>query len=210
MGLQMKEAEYVSLARISFEKLSWDVFHLINIHDKVMSLQYTRQQRREKADILLRSIFLFVTACWESYVEDLCREAGLWLLRKSAKGKIWIGSVLKSQTDQLIKAFNTPNSRNIDDLYQATIGLVKLTDGWKWDGTTPEQARSTLGSYIVTRGEIAHRTRTSTPISKSASENYFEFIRTVVAKTERRVQTYVEDNSGKGFGKNTGDSPIGH
>jgi len=196
----MKKANIVSRALIRFEKVSWDIFDLFDIHNTLMAIPPT-PRRQEKADILLRSTFLFVTACWESYVEDLCREAVLCLLRSSAKGRIWIGSVLKAQTDQLIGTFNTPTSHNINQLYRATIGLGNLSNCWKWDDITSEQARIKLGNYVKVRGAIAHRTRTSTPILKVASEAYFEFIRILVAKTEIRVQTYVKRISGHGFGK---------
>ncbi len=139
----MKKAEYVSCAKIRFEKVSWDIYHLFDIHDTLMAISPT-PRRQEKADILLRSTFLFVTACWESYVEDLCNEALLCLLGSGAKRRMWIGSVLKAQMDQRIKSFNTPNSKNINELFQATIGIVKLTDCWRWEGTlhtAPEHLR---------------------------------------------------------------------
>jgi len=196
----MKKAEYVSRALIRFEKVSWDIYHLFDIHDTLMAIP-PAARRQEKADILHRSTFLFVTACWESYVEDLCSQALLCLLVSGAKRRMWIGSVLKAQMDQRIKSFNTPNSKNINELFQATIGIVKLTDCWWWQGITSHQSSIKLGNYVKIRGEIAHRTRTSTPITKVDSETYFEFIRTLVAKTERRVQTYVKRKSGHGFGK---------
>jgi len=196
----MEKAKIVSRALIRFEKVSWDIYHLFDIHDTLMPISPTAR-RQEKADILLRSTVLFVTACWESYVEDLCSEALLCLIGSGAKRRMWIGSVLKAQMDQRIKFFNTPNSKNINDLFQATIGVVKLTNCWRWKGTTSQQSSIKLGNYVKIRGEIAHRTRTSTPISKVDSETYFEFIRILVAKTERRVQTYVKPIRGNGFGK---------
>jgi len=196
----MKKARIISRALIRFEKVSWDIYDLFDIHDTLMAIPST-PRRQEKADILLRSTFLFITACWESYVEDLSREALLCLIDSGAKKRMWIGSVLKAQMDQRIKSFNTPNSKNINQLFQATIGIVKLTDCWRWEGTTSHQSSIKLGNYVKIRGDIAHRTRTSTPISKVNSETYFEFIRILVATTERRVQKYVKRISGKYLGK---------
>ena len=123
----MKKAEYVSRALIRFEKVSWDIYHLFDIHDTLMPISPTAR-RQEKADILLRSTVLFVTACWESYVEDLCSEALLCLIGSGAKRRMWIGSVLKAQMDQRIKSFNTPTSHNINQLYRATIGPGNLSN----------------------------------------------------------------------------------
>ena len=63
------------------------------------------------------------------------------------------------------------------------------------------QAQSNLGTYIGIRGAIAHRTQTSKPVSRKDAEDYLDFIKILVSKTERRVQNYVKRITGKTFGK---------
>ena len=66
---------------------------------------------------------------------------------------------------------------------------------------TTQQSQSKLKSYIKIRGAIGHRTRTSEPISRENSEEYLDFIITLVRKTESRVQNHVKLITGTYFGK---------
>ena len=160
----MKRPKYISKARIGFEETRWDVYHLFDIHDELIRSS-PLMKMGEKADVLVRSTYLFITACWESYIEDLCEEALLCLLSDNIKGRGWVGKVLKKHRHELVQSFNTPKSSNINQLYADTIGITKLTNSWKWNGMTTSQAQSKLGTYITIRGAIAHRTQTMTPIS---------------------------------------------
>ncbi len=196
----MNIKKYVSRASIKFEETSWDVYHLFEIHDELISSSLTTK-KIEKADVLVRSTYLFITACWESYVEDLCEETLLCLLRHSTKARGWIGKVINKRQRELIQTFNTPNSKNINKLYKDTVGITDLTNSWKWSGTTVTQAQSKLGTYLTKRGAIAHRTQTAIRTSKRDAEDYLEFIKTLVSKTERRIQNYVHRITGKKFGK---------
>ena len=99
----MKGPKYVSKARIRFEETSWDVYHLFDIHDELIGNSHTTK-KTEKADVLVRSTYLFITACWESYIEDLCEEALLCLIRDNAKGRGWIGKVLKKYRQNLVQS----------------------------------------------------------------------------------------------------------
>ena len=112
-----------------------------------------------------------------------------------------MGNVLRKHGTDLIQALNTPRSKNIDTLYSDTIGLIKLSNSWHWNGMTSQQARSKLGTYVEIRCAIAHRTRTLRPISRNTAEEYLDFIRTLASKTERRVQGYVKRIIGNNFGK---------
>lgn len=199
----MTEPEKVSKARINFEEATWDVYHLFDIHDELVS-KINVPKKKEKANILVRSTYLFITACWESYVEDLCDEALSFLLRKTIKGRNWISGVLKKHKKDLIHVFNTPRSKNINELYLATIGLTNLSNSWRWRGMTTSQSQSRLGNYIDKRGAIAHRTKTSQSISRKDSEEYLELIKILVNKTERHVQSYVKRITGMNFGEKGG------
>lgn len=196
----MKSTKYVSVSRISFENVSWDIYHLFDTHDELINNAKVLQ-KREKADVLVRSTYLFITASWESYIEDLCEEALLCLLYNTARDKKWIDSVLKKHKEKLIQNFNTPNSSNINELFSAIIGLTNLPNSWQWSGMTTQQSQAKIGTYIKIRGAIAHRTKTSTPISRKKAEEYLDFVKILVSKTDNRVQNYVKRITGTNFGK---------
>lgn len=191
---------YVSKAKISFENSTWDIYHQYDVHDELISNKGVLK-KNEKADVLVRSTYLFINACWESYIEDLCEEAFSHLLKNTIARKKWARSVLEKNRMELIQSFHTPNSKNIDSLCSAVIGLNKLSDSWQWSNMNTQQARSKLGTYINIRGAIAHRTRSSDVISRRKSEEYLDFIKFLVNKTDNCVQNYVRCIMGKNFGK---------
>lgn len=71
----------MSLALTSFQNNQADIEQLWQIHE-----DYAGQGRGRKygVEVLNRSVVIFVTACWESYVEDLAREAFSFLLENAA------------------------------------------------------------------------------------------------------------------------------
>ena len=196
----MRGPERASNAQISFERATWEVYHLFDIHDELIADSQNAKEA-EKAIVLVKSAYLFITACWESYIEDLCGEALSCLLRHNAKGRGWIGNVMKKQVRHLVDSFHTPRSKNIHNLYAKAIGITDLTNSWKWNRVTVSQAQTTLGTYIDIRAEIAHGSRASRPISKTGAEDYLDFIWILASKTERRVQDYVKRITGSNFGK---------
>ncbi|PIK76367.1 MULTISPECIES: HEPN domain-containing protein [Pseudomonas] len=71
----------MSNALISFQTNQDDIEQLWQIHE-----DYAGQGpgRKYGVEVLNRSVVVFVTACWESYVEDLAREAFDFLLANAA------------------------------------------------------------------------------------------------------------------------------
>lgn len=71
----------MSQALTSFQTNQEDIEQLWQIHE-----DYAGQGRGRKygVEVLNRSVVIFVTACWESYVEDLAREAFNFLLENAA------------------------------------------------------------------------------------------------------------------------------
>lgn len=62
---------------------------------------------------------------------------------------------------------------------------------------TVTQARNKLDKYVTLRGEIAHRGSALRSCTKAQVEDYFSFIKRVVAKTGGRVNTRVKNATGK-------------
>lgn len=191
--------KYASEALISFEVASWDIYHLLDTHDELINAKAER--KKEKADVLVRSTYLFITACWESYVEDLCKEALAHLLKKNVRSRNKAISVLSKPGETLIKRLHTPTPENINNLFSTVIGTNNLANSWKWSGITERQAQTDLKRYIKIRGAIAHRRQTSKSISRERSEGYLDFIKILVDKTENHVQDYMKGITGTNFGK---------
>ena len=140
-------------------------------------------------EILHKSSIVLLVACWEAFVEDLVTEALCHLVASSTNHKkipknvlerissthtgmkMWelagdgwksvLKDNLKSVLAKTVGVMNTPRTAQVDELFQKTIGLEKLSSNWKWDGFTVEQASSALDDLITLRGSIAHRVTAS-------------------------------------------------
>jgi hypothetical protein len=66
-----------SQSSTSFHVNKKDVEILWHIHAEVAGLG---KGRRHRADVLNRTAIVFISACWESYIEDVCMESFDFLL----------------------------------------------------------------------------------------------------------------------------------
>ena len=51
---------------------------------------------------------------------------------------------------------NTPNSRNLKELFRQTLNIADITTCWKWQNMDPSAAVTKLDRLIELRGAIAH------------------------------------------------------
>jgi hypothetical protein len=66
-----------SIAKSNFEQQKRDIDQLWAIHQEVAG---QGAGRKHGVDVLNRAAIVFITACWESYIEDVCLEAFDFLL----------------------------------------------------------------------------------------------------------------------------------
>jgi hypothetical protein len=111
--------------------------------------------------------------------------------------KAKVNARLAIMTENRNKKLNTPKSDNIDELFYSAIGLTKISDRWKWKGMSAANARKKLDSYISLRGGIAHRGTIKGGVKKEDVEDFFDFIQSLCGMTGGRVNTYVEEITGK-------------
>lgn len=201
----MSPPKFVSNSKISFRVKSWDVRRFFDLNDDILKPKIKNEiaELDEKLQVLNKSAVVFITACWESYTEDLCDESFKFLMEsgKYSGFKKWSEAVLTENKSHLINSLNTPNSSQIDNLFSKVIGLKDLNSNWKAVGLTSEQAVSKLNNYIKMRGAIAHRTAHIKKITRKVAEDYLNFIEILVNTTERAVQDYVKTLTKNNFGK---------
>ena len=68
-------------AKLRFDGNKKDILILWHIHAEVAG---SGRARRHRVDVLNRAAIIFISACWESYVEDLAMEAFDYLLEKAS------------------------------------------------------------------------------------------------------------------------------
>jgi len=103
-------------------------------------------------------------------------------------------AALKEARDRKL---NTPKWQNIDELFESAIGLSDTSSSWRWSKKlTVEKARGKLDKFVALRGEIAHRGKAKTSVSKAQVEDFLGFVRHAAARTGGAVNKHVLRISG--------------
>lgn len=104
---------------------------------------------------------------------------------------------LASQTEERNRRLNTPKSDQIDELFDATIGLPSVSGAWRWKGMSVSQARAKLDKFVTLRGAIAHRGTAAFSVKKVQVTAYLKHVTRLVAETGGRVNAHVKSATGK-------------
>ncbi|MGN6740638.1 HEPN domain-containing protein [Dyella sp.] len=98
-------------------------------------------------------------------------------------------AALKEARDRKL---NTPKWQNIDSLFESAIGLSSVSSKWNWAKKLPaDKARAKLDKFVELRGEIAHRGKAKTSVSKAQVEDFLGFVKSAAAKTGGAVNAHV-------------------
>jgi hypothetical protein len=88
-------------ARRNFDANKGDIDRLWQIHRGVVG---SGRGRKHDVDVLNRAAMVFITACWEAYVEDVAMEAFDYLLAKASSAKMVPSKVRALAAADLVKA----------------------------------------------------------------------------------------------------------
>ncbi len=91
------------------------------------------------------------------------------------------------------KRFNTPNTININKLFEELIGINKMSDSWNWKKMSKTQAAEKLEEFIKIRGEIAHRLKNLSKVRKDAGVKYINHVENLVNKTDLKIESHILD-----------------
>ncbi len=195
----------ISTAHYKFIQNMEDVSNLLEIHHWKGG---GKPGRRFKLEALNKGAIVLLVACWEAYVEDLARErfermvkicrnpnrlpgnvralAGKNLKEKEIwklAGEGW-RDVMLQYLDQVLDAFHTPRSQNVDNLFAKLLGWEDVSSCWKWKGMSVESAKEKLDKLIRVRGKIAHRAKHTAPIHESKVRSNLKHIVMLVERTD--------------------------
>lgn len=180
--------------------------------------------RRYELEVLNKSAIVLVTAFWEAYCEDIARQALFHIadhlesaddlpknMKKRVAGElkgckhelaIWQISdnkwraYLKTSVD-LIERMNTPETRQVNGLFDDLVGLSNISESWRWPGMSARNAENKLDKYISLRHAIAHRGESANYVQRSQVIDYASLVKRLAAKTGGRVNGHVRKLTGK-------------
>ena len=199
-----------------------EVLRLIEIHENITG---TGPGYRHNVQVLNKSAIIFLVACWESYVEDLCEAALNFMINNAQSYSVFPRNVLdrvsskhqgpkawelagdgwkdalKSNKKEILARttdkLNTPAVDQVRDLFFKTIGLNNLPSTWHWRGKTEKESAIHLDKLIRLRGSIAHKVETSRPVRKSEVIDHLGFVRYLAVKSTNNIRLYIHEKTGQ-------------
>ncbi len=136
------------------------------------------------------SIVVMTISAWESFIEELLREA-LQALQPIPPSSIGHWPALSAFVLGEIGRFNTPNAQNVTNLFNRCLGLVDVSDSWQWPEYIPDHARTLLNAALQNRHQIAHGVNPRPEIHNIYSAGLIEFIRRLAECTDAAVRDHL-------------------
>jgi hypothetical protein len=215
-----------SKAKTNFDENKADIDQLWSIHQDYAG---KGAGRKHGVEVLNRAAIIFITAIWESFVEDLATEAFDFLLANAPNStvipskvkvaatrpmfdqkdsrKVWDladdgwRSILTSHKADALKRwlgeFNTPKTKQVNELYEELLGIVGLSKKWSWQKMSAIKAEKKLDEYLTIRGNIAHRVHHDTTVHKNWSADYLGHVVGLVQKCEEAVAAHLISVTGR-------------
>ncbi|KRG50799.1 hypothetical protein ARC63_00020 [Stenotrophomonas geniculata ATCC 19374 = JCM 13324] len=210
-----------SQARIAFDKNLQDVENLLTLHATVGGAKpgrrYDLEVLNKSAIVLLTSFWeaycediaaegLECIVANAASAEALPKEIKKIVARKlkadvndlaiwsvsDDKWRQYLRDHMASLKEARDRKLNTPKWKNIDDLFESAIGLHGVSSKWVWSTKlTAAKAREKLDKFVELRGEIAHRGKAKTSVSKAQVQDYLGFVKNAAAKTGGAVNAHV-------------------
>ncbi|MFA5811064.1 MAG: HEPN domain-containing protein [bacterium] len=205
-----------------FVKNTWQVERLLEIHEHIAGCG---RGRKYQLEILNKSAIVILTACWEAYIEDLCRESLDFLMKNleipdllSASMKVAASRSLRENRDERevwklagsgwksivkpfilnsVDSFNTPKTDNVDELVERATGLKKLSQRWKWRGMSTKGSKRKLDSLIKIRCDIAHAVSSAKPVRKGHVQDALDFIKRLVSVSDGECRKQIHNVTNK-------------
>ncbi len=112
------------------------------LNDTHTILSATALPPQQKLDALNRTVVVMAVSAWETYVEELAREAVRAMQPPAIPFGSW--SVHYASIVGQANRFHTPNPENVKALLSDAVGLADVRQAWTWPGQTTAQAINEL------------------------------------------------------------------
>ncbi|GLR05015.1 hypothetical protein GCM10007906_26030 [Vibrio hyugaensis] len=149
----------------------------------------TTHKFNSKIRYLNQTYVFHLVAYWQDFVESLVR-------RKLADitpdcGADPLDDSLPQNVENKLRWFNTPNTKNIDQLLKDTLGLTEATTCWNSEGLSRDEAKERLDGILLSRHQIAHTGVTSKKLSYESNFGDMEFIFQLATHLQKAVDEHI-------------------
>lgn len=214
-----------SLARATFKAGASDVKYLLELHEQEGGPDPGRRARQLEVlnksaivltcavweayveDIAAEAIDHYVQHASPANLPASLREAvGKELQGDSDKNAPWrladtgwqseLKNRLKRYEAERNRGLNTPKAKQVDGFFETVIGIPQVSDHWRWQNMTPQQARNRLDEFVSLRGDIAHRSQAGSTVKKSQVKSFRFHVEKLVQFTDSYVNDQLEQITG--------------
>lgn len=142
---------------------------------------------REKGNYLLNSYIMNLVASWQVFIEELL-EFGLNLvIEKNSLNPAAI-EILKSNFEVNKKRFNTPNIKNIDQIFKNVLAIKKITDNISIQGMGLNEVKDKVNKLLEIRHKIAHTGFTDEELDLESNFDFMKHLFSVGEQIESKVK----------------------
>jgi hypothetical protein len=134
---------------------------------------------------LNRSVVVMCAAAWESYVEEVVREAADALRPVSPPIGTW--PALAASIRGNARRLNTPNSQNVRRLIAESFGLSDVTTAWSWRNCPPGSAAKYLDAFLNIRHQVAHGANPRPTVHNKYASWLPGFVERLASRTDRAL-----------------------
>lgn len=95
--------------------------------------------------------------------------------------------------DRYVGRLNSPRSHNINELFEALVGLKSLSTSWTWPGQNRRATEARLDALVGRRGEIAHRVGVARPVRKKEGLDAVRFLCRLTECSSNAVADHLQE-----------------
>ncbi|MEM9722502.1 MAG: HEPN domain-containing protein [Bacteroidota bacterium] len=139
-----------------------------------------------KKKYLLNSYVINLVATWQVFIEDLL-EYGVDKISKTITEEKII-DILRANSKEMIKRFNTPNTKNIDQIFKTVLGINKITTSINIEGMDLTEAKFKVNRILEIRHKIAHTGTSGEDLQLEMNFDFMEHLLEVGKQIEEKVQ----------------------
>ncbi|MGW6021270.1 HEPN domain-containing protein [Streptomyces sp. NPDC055099] len=166
----------------------------------------------------VRASLILLCTAWETYVEDVIREAVHAIIETpdvtpdslpdalrhrvttQAKNKNpWVlaGDGWKTYTlqcvDGLVDALNTPKTDNVNKLLEQTLDLSKAIEQCAWQGVSSDRLIANLDDFVCIRGEAVHRGTTPGDLNITGALSWQQWFTRLADRLDTLINMHLQD-----------------
>lgn len=192
-------------SRVKMEVLEFRKSPLMSFSKSLVGLKYIQFTQHDldkspankiylKKFYLNQSYILHLVSYWQVYIESSLQDAKDELFKLHAPGPYREG--INRSFTKALRTFNTPSTRNIDQVFKEALGIEKISDSWFWDGVNREKTTQILAEILQLRHKIAHEGRVDVELNVEKNFNYMRYIYAIACCINNQVVDFFNSELG--------------